>query len=103
MSRLLHGAFYNVPYHIDVIKPMKPIYPLQIVVKNSVSKREFLQSPLNVNTVDLLTSHETQASNDLSRSLKDFFNGLIPTKFCHIPPSGCPVDHLISLVMIDHY
>ena len=79
MSRLLHGAFYNVPYHIDVIKPMKPIYPLQIVVKNSDSKREFLQSPLNVNTVDLLTSHETQASNDLSRSLKDFFNGLIPT------------------------
>ena len=80
MSRLLLGAFYIVPsYHIDVIKPMKPIYPLQIVVKNSVSKREFLQSPLNVNTVDLLTSHETQASNDLSRSLKDFFNGLIPT------------------------
>ena len=96
-------CFIVYSYHIDVIKPIKPIYPLQMVVKNSVSKKEFLHSPLNVNTVDLLISHETQASNDFSRSLNDFFNGLIPTKFCHISPSGCPEDQLISLVMIEHY
>ena len=46
---------------MDISGPMKPMNPLQIVVKYSVSKKEFSQTPRRVNTMDLLTSHDTQA------------------------------------------
>ena len=47
---------------MEIMFPMKPIFPLQSVGKYSVSKNESLQSPLRVNVVDLLTLHDTQAS-----------------------------------------
>ena len=57
---------------MDISGPIKPINPLQIVAKYSVSKKEFSQTPRRVNTIDLSTSHDTQASKLSSISLKDF-------------------------------
>ena len=42
--------------------------PPQIVVKYSVSKKEYLQTPRRVNTTDLSTSQDTQDSKSSSVS-----------------------------------
>ena len=64
---------------MEIMFPMKPIFPLQSVGKYTVSKKESLQSPLSVNVVDLLTLHDTQASYTSVRSLKAFLSGRNPT------------------------
>ena len=84
---------------MDILLPLKPMYPLQIVGKYSNSKYESSQVPLNVNTVDLKISHETQTLALYSRSLKSFPRVRSATKFCRLPPSGAAGTHCMSLLI----